>query len=172
MISGKDELLLVHLRKNARTPLTKMSRSTAIPVSTLFDRLKWNEEHVIVKHTSLLNFSALGYNARANVTLRVDRHDKQEVQQYLISHPAINAVYRINNGYDFMIEGIFRQVKDLEEFMEELEAKFTIHDKKAFFIIEDLKREAFLTDAGSKKDTTKLTQPLSIDAFASGIECH
>ena len=46
----KDQILLSYLRKDARMPLTKMSKKTNIPVSTLFDRLKVNEGQ---KHNSV-----------------------------------------------------------------------------------------------------------------------
>ena len=45
-----------------------------------------------------------------------------------------------------MIEGIFKQIKDMEDFLESLEQKFKILDKKSFFIIEDIKREAFMSN--------------------------
>ncbi|MBI2549202.1 Lrp/AsnC family transcriptional regulator [Candidatus Woesearchaeota archaeon] len=140
----KDVEIISQLRENARMPLTKMSRRTRIPVSTLFDRIRSNEQTIILRYTSLLDFNKLGYHARAHVHLRVSREDKELLKIFLLSHPSVNAVYRINNGYDFMVEGIFQQVKDLEEFIEHVEQQFSIIDKRSYFIIEDLKREGFL----------------------------
>ena len=145
-MNKKDLKIIAHLRQNARMPLTKMSRRTQIPVSTIFDRLKLNENSLIVKHTSLLDFTKLGYNTRANITLRVDREDKEALREYLLKNQSVNSVYKINNGFDFMIEGVFRQIKDMEDFIENLEKRFKIIDKKSFFIIEDIKREAFMSN--------------------------
>ena len=36
-ISKKDLLLISHLRQNARETMTNVSRSTGIPISTIFD---------------------------------------------------------------------------------------------------------------------------------------
>jgi DNA-binding Lrp family transcriptional regulator len=145
-MNKKDLKIIAHLRQNARMPLTKMSRKTQIPVSTIFDRLKLNENNLIKKHTSLLDFSKLGYNTRANITLKVDREDKEALKEFLIKHQSVNSVYKINNGFDFMVEGVFKQIKDMEEFIEALEQRFKIIDTKSFFIIEDLKREAFMSN--------------------------
>jgi DNA-binding Lrp family transcriptional regulator len=145
-MNKKDMQILAHLRQDARMPLTKMSRSTQIPVSTIFDRMKVHESSVIKKHTSLLNFAALGYNTRANIAFRVDRDDKEALKDYLMKHESVNSVYRINNGYDFMVEGIFEQIKDMEDFIDIVENKFKIQDKKSFFIIEDLKKESFMSN--------------------------
>jgi DNA-binding Lrp family transcriptional regulator len=123
-----------------------MSKKTGIPVSTLFDRLKSSEESIIIKHTSLLNFNELGFNTRANIALKVERDDKEALKNFLTAHGSVNSVYRINNGFDFMVEGIFHQIKDMEDFIDQLESRFRIHDKRPFFIIEDLKREAFLSN--------------------------
>ena len=146
-MNKKDLKIIANLRQNARMPLTKMSRLTHIPVSTIFDRLKLNEDSLIVKHTSLLDFNKLGYNTRANITLKVDREDKEALKEFLIKHQSVNSVYKINNGFDFMIEGVFKQIKEMEDFLDNLEQKFKIQDKKSFFIIEDLKREAFMSNA-------------------------
>jgi Lrp/AsnC family transcriptional regulator, leucine-responsive regulatory protein len=145
-MNKNDLQIIALLRQNARMPLTKISRNIQVPVSTIFDRLKANEKNIIQKHTSLINFSALGFNTRANISLKVDRNDKDALRNHLIKHENINSVYRINNGYDFMIEGIFQQIRDMEDFIEELEHKFNIQDKKSFYIIEDLKKEAFMSD--------------------------
>ena len=138
--------IISHLRQDARMPLTTMSKKTSIPVSTIFDRLKLNEQNLIIKHTSLLDFSKLGYFTRANITFKVDREDKEGLKEYLMKHQSINSVYRINNGFDFIVEGIFKQIKDMEEFIDQVENKFKVQDTKSFFIIEDLKREAFMAD--------------------------
>lgn len=145
-MKAKDLQLIAHLRQNARMSLTKMSKKTHIPVSTIFDRLKCNEGNVIVKHTTLLNFTKLGYHTRANITLKVERDDKEELAKYLMKQSRVNSLSRINNGYDFMIEGVFKQINEMEEFLDNLEKKFKIRDRKAYFIIEDLKREEFMSD--------------------------
>lgn len=142
----KDFKMISYLRADARMPLTKMSKKTNIPVSTLFDRLRANENDIIMKHTALLNFTKLGYHTRANVALRVDKEDKDRLREYLMKHQMINSLYKINNGFDFMIEAVFVHVKDLEEFLSDLDKRFNIMDKKSFFIIEDLKREEFMAD--------------------------
>ena len=145
-MNKKDLLIISHLRQNARMPLTKMSKKTQIPVSTIFDRLKINKNNLIIKHTSLLDFSKLGYHTRANIMLRVDREDKEALKEFLIMNQSVNSVYKINNGFDFMVEGIFKQIKDMEEFIEAVEERFKITEKKSFFIIEDLKKEAFMAN--------------------------
>lgn len=145
-MNQKDLKILAYLRQNARMPLTDMSRKTHIPVSTIFDRLKANENNLIIRHTSLIDFAKLGYNVRANIYFKVDREHKEAFKEFLIKHQLVNSVYKINNGYDFMIEGIFRQIKEMEEFIEQAESKFKVLDEKSFFIIEDLKKEAFMSD--------------------------
>lgn len=142
----KDYQMIAYLRQDARMPLTTMSKKTQIPVSTLFDRLKANEEGVIKRHTALLDFTKLGYFTRANIVFKVAKEHKDELKNYLQTSESVNSVLRINNGYDFMVEGVFRQVLDMENFIENIEEKFNIEDKKSFFIIEDVKRESFMSD--------------------------
>ncbi|MBW3020112.1 Lrp/AsnC family transcriptional regulator [Candidatus Woesearchaeota archaeon] len=147
-MNKKDLKIISHLRSDARMSLTNLSRKTSIPVTTIFDRIKVQQkENVIKKFTSLLNFNELGYTTRANIALRVDREDKEKLREHLVKNENVNSVSRINNGYDFMIEGIFKQMVDLEDFLDKLEQRFKILDKKSFFIIEDLKKEEFMNDS-------------------------
>jgi DNA-binding Lrp family transcriptional regulator len=145
-MNQKDLSILSHLRKDSRIPLTKMSKNTQIPVSTIFDKIKAYEKSIIMRHTTLIDFQKLGYSTRANISIKVERGDRENVKKYLIANQMINSVYKINNGFDFMLEGIFKDIKDMEDFIEILEAKFKVVDHKSFFIIEDLKRESFMSE--------------------------
>lgn len=145
-INKKDLTIMQNLRKNARVSLTRMSKETGIPVSTIFDRIKSQEGKLISKYTSLLDFEKLGYSTRAKLCIKVEREDKDELKEYLTRHQAVNSLFRINNGFDFMVEVVFRQIMDLEEFKDKLEDRFRIQECQSYYIIEDLKREEFLTD--------------------------
>jgi len=134
------------LRQNSRLSLTRMSKKLNIPISTIYDKLKLHDGTIIKKNTCLVDFSKLGYNARANVTIRVERTDREPLLQYLLKIPNVNSVFKISNGYDYLLEVIFENVRDLEDFFEIVETKFKVKDRQVYFIIDDIKREAFLSD--------------------------
>ena len=43
----KDLMVLAALRQNARLSLTKMSKTTHVPISTIYDKLKQYERKII-----------------------------------------------------------------------------------------------------------------------------
>jgi DNA-binding Lrp family transcriptional regulator len=142
-MKDKELLLISHFRSNARKNLTKISKETGIPISTIFSKLKQYEGDVIRKFTSLLDFQKLGYDMRVSILLKVDKEDRENVGNFLAKHSSVNSVFRINNTYDYLIEGIFRNMQEVHQFMEQIE-KFKILDKEQFYILDDIKREAFM----------------------------
>ncbi|MCF7866575.1 Lrp/AsnC family transcriptional regulator [Candidatus Woesearchaeota archaeon] len=145
ILKEKDLNVLSHFRNNARESLTKLSRLTRIPVSTIFDKLKeYEKKQIITKHTTLLNFKTLGYDIRTQILITIDQETKNKLQEFLVKNTKINSVFRINNGFDFLIEGIFKDMGELDRFTKELDT-YNPKEKKEFFIMEDIKRESFMT---------------------------
>lgn len=143
----KDLLIISFLRGNARETLTNMSKKTKIPISTIYERINNNRLGIITKFTSLIDFNKLGYATRANIMLKVGKDCRDQIREHLMKHMNVNSLYKINNGMDFLIEGVFRHLKELEEFIDSLDEKYELLDTKVHYIIEDLKRETFMSDA-------------------------
>jgi DNA-binding Lrp family transcriptional regulator len=146
MPKKKDLIVMAYLRQNARIKLTTLSKLTKLPVSTIFDRIRMNEGSLIKKHVSLLDFAGLGFSTKANIMLRVAKQDKAGIREFLEKHQNVNSLLKINNGFDFFIEGIFRNINELEEFLERLDEKFSVKSKEVHYIIDDIRREAFMSD--------------------------
>ena len=146
MLSKKDILVLSELRQNSRETLTNISKNTGVPISTIVDKLKYYQGNLITKHTTLIDFSKLGFNARANIMIRVDRNTREEAKKFLLNHQNVNSVYKISNGFDFMVEGIFKNVKDVEDFIDLFGGKFKLEQTQVYYIVEDIKKEAFMND--------------------------
>ncbi|MBI2550306.1 Lrp/AsnC family transcriptional regulator [Candidatus Woesearchaeota archaeon] len=151
MIEKDNAVLLAHLRRNARIKLTAISRKTDVPVSTIFEKINGPLRSYVQRYTCLLNNSEIGFSSRATIILKVDKEQKAEIGQHLERHPNVNSLYRINNGYDFMLDVIFKQMMDLEEFIEQLERRFRIKHKEVYFIISEVKQESFLSDPEAVK---------------------
>ncbi|MFH1917396.1 MAG: Lrp/AsnC family transcriptional regulator [Nanoarchaeota archaeon] len=145
MIDEKDSQFITYLRNNARINLTTVSRKTSIPISTLYDRLKIGEKGIITRHTSLLDFAKLGYGCHAQVILKVDRDCREKLKDYLLKMECVNSLAKINNGFDFLAEIIFANIKELEEFLEDLDNRFKVLTRQVYYIIEEITREHFMT---------------------------
>ena len=144
MFQNKDYLVLANLRQNSRARLTDISKKTCIPTSTLYDKIKNYESDIINRFTLLLNFEALGFNTRVSIMVRIGNESRDSFKDFITKHRAVNTVFRVNNGYDFLVEAVFKQIKHAEDFIDYMEKRFTIEDKKIHYIIDDLKREGFL----------------------------
>jgi len=146
MLNKKDWIIAAHLRQNSRIPLTELSRKTGIPVSTLFDHIKNQDGTLYAKHIALINFTSLGYTTKAHILLRTPKQTKENVQRFLEAHWNVNTIYKINNKYDFMAECVFKHMRELQDFLDLLDEKYRVKDIQVHYIVDEIKREAFLTD--------------------------
>lgn len=142
---NKELLILSLFREDGRKNLTTISKKTGVPISTLFERLKTYKEGPIKKFTTLLDFKHLGYNFCVTMMLKVDKERREEVISRIINDEHINSAFRINNGYDFMIEGIFKTIGEYEHFIEKLD-DLKIKKRQEHYILNEIKREAFLSN--------------------------
>lgn len=140
-LNEKDILLMTYFRRNSRMPLTRISRKTNIPVSTIHDKLRCLEKEIITKHTTLIDFRKVGFELKVNMLLKTP--EKEKVQAFLENESKVNTVFRITGEYNFMAECIFRNIQELNNFADRLE-RFDISEKKEFFVVEEVKRESFL----------------------------
>ena len=138
--------LLTYLRQNSREKLTTISKKTNIPISTLFDMLKELQGDLITKSTVLLDFSKLGYHTRANIFLKVNNENKDKLRNHLDLNPNVNTIFKVNNNWNFLIETVHKNIKELDSFLEKLECEYKIEDKQIHYLIDEVKREGFVVN--------------------------
>lgn len=138
-------MIITNLRNNARESLTAISKRTRIPVSTIFDKLKERVNGVIKKPTILLDFQKLGYSTVSMLLLKVNKEHKEQLRNNLSKCFNVNTIYKINNGYDFIAEVVFKNMQEQEKFIEKLEENYDITEIKTFFIVEEVKKEEFFS---------------------------
>jgi DNA-binding Lrp family transcriptional regulator len=146
-ISDADLQVLTFLRGDGRQKLAELYRSTGIPISTLFDKLgTFKKNNIIDKYTVLLDFEKIGFAIRANLVIRAAPDTSEKLGSYLRTHGNVNNLWKINHGYDYMVEVILRNMNEVEEFTEKIQKDFNVMSVQAFYIVRDMKREGFLSD--------------------------
>ena len=159
MIRKKELQLISCLRQNGRISLTHASKKTNIPISTLFEKLKRYHNTIITRPTILLDFEALGYGTRATIFLKTPKEHRRSLETYLQQDERVNTLFKISNGWDFLAETVFKDLQELHKFLEELEDTCPI-EKQIHFILEDVKKEAFLTGLPAIPSTSHFTESL------------
>jgi len=143
-LKKKDVMILSHLRRHARIPLTELSRKSGIPVSTLFDKLK-TATPFVKRFTILMDFLPLGFATRAIVVVKVHKKDREDVKTFVAKNKSINSVYKVNNGYDYCLDIVVRDMKELEDLLQHMEEHWKIEKRLVFYLLEIVKEEEFLT---------------------------
>ena len=146
MADKQDLQMIAALRKNARTSLAKISKDINVSKSTIFDRIKRHERSLIHKHTSLVDFRMLGYAARIFIALKTTIEKRKELQEYFAGSKNINNLFIINGNFDFFAEAIFKDAKEMEDFLQELKLKYQISAMQTHTVVNDIKRESFLEE--------------------------
>ena len=144
-LKNVDLPILAYLRTNARAPLTTIAHATRLPISTVHDRLKVIHQKLIKRQISQVHYPMLGYLLRCYTAIKVSSNDRQALREYLERHPNLNNLYHINNGHDFLMETYFRGVPDFEKFLVKLSDKFRVKHLQAYYIIDELAAERFLS---------------------------
>src|SRR3989344_2612891 len=140
------EKTIASLRKNVREKLTSLSKSLHTDVDNIHKLIKEEDGKLIKKFTALIDFAQLGYPIRVMMVMAVSSKEKARIASFLRKHQNVNSLFLINNGYDFFIEMIFKSIKDVHNFTENIESKYTIYDKKEYYILDALFEENFMSN--------------------------
>jgi len=138
----KDLEILKELRVNSRHSLAHISRQTNLSVSTVFDKVSKLENFLIHKYSVIVDFSKLGFGIRAYYALKAK--DKEELKNFLLNNQFVNVIQKTNNGTDFFVEAVFKDMRQRHYFVEALN-DLGMEKLKEHFISEDLAKEKFLT---------------------------
>jgi len=141
-MNSKELRILQELRKNARRSLTEISYITDIPLSSVFKKVHKLEKGLIKRYISFVDFASLGFSIRINLVLK--SKEREPLRKFLLDHPNVNSLYRISQNFDFLVETIFPNMLEFENFLEEIND--FVSEKKVFHIVEDFRREDFMLE--------------------------
>ena len=143
-IDQKDLKILEFLRKNARETLTNISRTTGVPISSIFDRLKRLEQiGIIRRHTTLLDTDKIGFKVRAFLLFKT-RDGQKDLEEYLMGNPHMNNMIRVNGNLSLLVEVWFRDIGTLESFVAGIRKAFKKVEISVHYVLKDIERECFM----------------------------
>jgi len=146
-LKREDLFIISNLRRNARQPLTEISKQLNIPVSTLYEKIKGFDGNLIKKYTVIPNYEKLGFNLRIIYFLNFkEKHaDNEKLKFFLTNNHNVNSVFRISGDYNLVVDCIFKSVQEMHDFAREMD-NFDIKDKKICYVMNELKVESFLIE--------------------------
>ncbi|MBU1975511.1 MAG: hypothetical protein KKG59_03855 [Nanoarchaeota archaeon] len=139
-MSKHDTILLSELRINSRKSLSSIANERHIPITTLFSAYKQLISHLNFRHTSIIDFSFMGFESRRIIHLSAQ--DRTGLKEYLVRHPSANNVYSLQE-YDFGADMIFSDLEQYYCFLEDIN-RFNISEFTSFPVVKHIKVEGFM----------------------------
>ena len=124
MMDKKDEMILDLLHTDASLSTYQISKKTAIPQTTVLNRIrKLKEEGIIKRYTVNTDYKKLGKKVKALIYAKVEKnseHKKKisgEVEELLFRHDFVVNVKRLMGKYDFVLEVVSKDIDELNDFL-------------------------------------------------------
>ena len=107
------------LTDDARSTYKHIAEVAGVSEATVKNRIdKLQEEGIIKKFTVIMDYHKLGRAIKAFIGLKVQPAAIAEIVKTMEKNPDVHVLYRTSGDVDLLIEVIFEQMEDLNEFLE------------------------------------------------------
>lgn len=116
----KDALILAELRRDAKATTGRIAKRTAIPVTTVHNRIKRLEKSgVITRYAPVLNHAKLGLALHAMVFVTVEGKgtDQEELARRILRLRGVEKTSILTGGYDLLVEARVEDVGALNDLL-------------------------------------------------------
>jgi DNA-binding Lrp family transcriptional regulator len=138
-----EKEIIAHLRKGEKINMSEIARKMNLPITTVIDRIKRIEDKYLVKHSVILDYSKIGYNAPALLAIKANSDKHENLLDFLKLQNNVNAIMRTNSNYSFLVEVVCKNNLELIKWIEETKSRFCM-DITPFQILKVEDREKFL----------------------------
>lgn len=141
ILGEKDHEILNHLRTNNREKITQLAKKINLPVTTVYSKLRSYEKNIIRKHTCLIDFNKLE-DYKSIFLIMKGKERKKELMDFLSHHPSVNSLFRVDYDHDFLAECIFKDEKEVTNFLDQLNKYGT--EMQMLNVVEEIRKEDFV----------------------------
>jgi DNA-binding Lrp family transcriptional regulator len=114
-----DLKIIKCLTDDARCTYKSMAEEAGVSETTIKNRIdNLMDEGIIKKFTVIMDYHKLGRAIKAFIGLKVQPAKLQTIVEVIKKNPDVHVLYRTSGDVDLLIEVIFEQMEDLNEFLE------------------------------------------------------
>jgi Lrp/AsnC family transcriptional regulator for asnA, asnC and gidA len=118
-VDSLDLKIIRSLSGNARKPYKTVAKECDVSDATVRKRVNRLVEDGIIKQFNLiLDYHKLGRIIKAFIGLKINPQMLRPLVDYFSENPDIQVLYRTTGNVDLFIEVIFRDMEELNEFLE------------------------------------------------------
>jgi len=118
-IDRLDLQIIRALTKNARKPYKDIAKELDVSDTTVRKRMRrMLDEGVIKQFNVLLDYHKIGRIVKAFIGIRLNPTRLKEVVSHLEDNPDVQVLYRTTGNVDLFVEVIFRDMEELNAFLE------------------------------------------------------
>ena len=121
----KDREIIKCMRTGKRVNISEIARQLNLPISTVSDHIRKIERKYVIKRASLLDYPKLGYFANARVAMRVSPAKRSQLLDFLRNEECVNSIYHVNDGYDFLVDCVWKDAIDRKNWICRLSSDFS-----------------------------------------------
>lgn len=118
-IDRLDLQILRSLSRDGRKPYKEIARELDVSDATVRKRVKrMQKEEIIKQFHILIDYDKIGNFIKAFIGLKINPSSLHEIVGSLENHPDIQVMYRTTGPWDLFVEVIFKDMQELNWFLE------------------------------------------------------
>jgi Lrp/AsnC family transcriptional regulator for asnA, asnC and gidA len=118
-IDQLDLKILRSLKRDGRKPFKAIARELDVSDATVRKRVRrMQKDEIIRQFHVLINYDKIGDFIKAFIGLNVNPPQIQNIVKELMDYPDIQVMYRTTGGWDVFVEVVFKDMQELNWFIE------------------------------------------------------
>lgn len=141
-LDNLDKKILNILAENSKLSYRQIASKLNISPATVMNRVKKLEnEKIIKKYTTLLDYEKAGYDVDILIEVRISKGKLLEVEKKISQNPNVFAVYDVTGTFDAVILARFENRRKMDNFLKKLQTYDFVERTETKLILNILKEE-------------------------------
>lgn len=135
-----DKKILNILIEDSRLSLRQIAKKANVSVATVMHHInRLEEEKIISKYTSKVDYEKLGYNIEVIIEIRISKGRLLDVEKKISVHPNVFAVYDITGAFDAAIFARFETTRQMDAFLKKIQTYEFVERTETKLILKTIK---------------------------------
>ena len=141
MVDTLDLQIIRSLTRNARKPFRTIAQELDVSDATIRKRVKRLQRDGVIRAFNLMvDYDKMGQFIKAFIGLKLNPLYLTEIVEALKNHPDVQVMYRTTGSWDLFIEVIYKDMRELNWFLEKKLVMEGILDSEVNVVIGPYKR--------------------------------